>query len=133
MLSESELLSRVNQPGLFHTAGGITVLSARPDGTAEGVLDVTERSYNPHGTVHGGCLYTLADTVAGSAVAAACGKPCVTASGTLEFLRPATGSRVFCSTRPKKLGRVLNVMQVELTGDNGKTVATGTFTFAVTG
>lgn len=133
MLSEAELLSRVNEPGLFHTTGGITVLSARPDGTAEGVLDVTERSHNPHHTVHGGCLYTLADTVAGSAVAAACSTPCVTANSSMEFLRPATGSKVFCSARPKKLGRFLNVVQVELTGDNGKVVATGTFTFAVTG
>lgn len=133
MFSESNLLSRVNQPGLFNTASGITVTAAKSDGTATGVLTVTEASSNPHGTVHGGCLYTLADTVAGTAVAAACGRPCVTVNGTLEFLRPATGAKVFCSASPKKLGRTLCVMQVELTGTNDKTVATGTFTFAVTG
>lgn len=133
MFSEAELLARVNEPGLFNTASGITILSARSDGTAEGVLAVGETNLNPHGTVHGGCLYTLADTVAGTAVAAACGKPCVTANSSMEFLRPATGSRVFCSVRPKKLGRVLCVMAVELTGESGKAVATGTFTFAVTG
>ena len=132
MLTEAELLSRVNDPGLFNTHNGITILSVRPDGTAEGVLDVTETSHNPHGTVHGGCLYTLADTVAGCAVAASGTKPCVTANSSMEFLRPATGSKIFCSARPKKLGRMLNVMTVELTGENGKIVATGTFTFATT-
>lgn len=133
MRSESELLDLVNRSNLFGRANGITVTAARPDGTGEGVLEVGETSHNPQGTVHGGCLYTLADTVAGVAVAAACGKPCVTASGTLEFLRPATGTKVFCSASPKKLGRLLCVMQVELTGETGKTVATGTFTFAITG
>lgn len=133
MLSESELLALVNRPDVFGHANGITITAARPDGTAEGVLEVTETSHNPHRTVHGGCLYTLADTVAGCAVAAACSTPCVTASSSMEFLRPAAGARVFCSARPKKLGRTLNVMQVELTGENGKTVATGTFTFAITG
>lgn len=133
MIPEAELLARVNEPGLFNTHNGITILSARPDGAADGVLNVTQTSVNPHGTVHGGCLYTLADTVAGTAVAAAVGKPCVTANSSMEFLRPATGTKVFCSVRPKKLGRFLCVMQVELTGESGKTVATGTFTFAVTG
>lgn len=133
MLSEAELLTRVNAPGLFNTTSGITITAARSNGTAEGILSVTESNLNPHGTVHGGCLYTLADTVAGTAVAAACGKPCVTVNGTLEFLRPATGSAVSCTASPKKLGRTLCVMQVELTGEAGKLVATGTFTFAVTG
>ena len=133
MLTETELLGRINQPDLFNTASGITILSARPDGTAEGVLEVRQTSFNPHGTVHGGCLYTLADTVAGSAVAAACGKPCVTAGSSMEFLRPATGAKVLCSVRPKKLGRTLCVMQVEITTEAGKIAATGTFTFAITG
>ncbi len=132
MLTESELLSRVNKPGLFHAVSGITILSVHPDGTAEGVLNAAETSQNPHGTIHGGCLYTLADTVAGSAVAAACGRPCVTANSSMEFLRPATGAKVFCSARPKKLGRILCVMDVTLTGENGKIAATGTFTFAIT-
>lgn len=133
MFSEHELLSRVNRPGVFGTESGITITAAKSDGTAEGVLTAAGTSLNPHGTIHGGCLYTLADTVAGSAVAAACGKSCVTANSSMEFLRPAAGARVFCSARPKKLGRFLCVMQVELTGESGKTLATGTFTFAITG
>ena len=133
MLTEDKLLARVNQPDVFNGASGITILSARPDGSAEGVLTVTQSSHNPHGTVHGGCLYTLADTVAGCAVAVACNKPCVTANSSMEFLRPATGATVLCTARAKKLGRTLNVMAVELVGDDGKVVATGTFTFAVVG
>ena len=47
----------------------------------------------------------------------------------MEFLRPATGSKIVCEATPKKLGRNLSVIQVVLTNDQNKSVATGTFTF----
>ncbi|MBO5339680.1 MAG: PaaI family thioesterase [Oscillospiraceae bacterium] len=118
----------VNQPGQFSFENGITVTCSRA-GYAEGVLEVRPTSLNPHGTIHGGCLYTLADTVAGTAAVGAGGLSCVTVSGTMEFLRPATGKRIACVATPKKEGRTLSVMQVVLTNETGKTVATGTFTF----
>ena len=49
-----------------------------------------DRHLNPLGTVHGGCLYTLADTVAGFA-AASCGFEGPTLSGNMYFLRPTMG------------------------------------------
>ena len=128
MNREAQVLERVNNPNLFNKQNGITVTAAG-DGKAQGVLEVSPSSMNPHGMVHGGCLYTLADTVAGSAVAASCGGPCVTVSGTLEFLRPATGATVHCEASAKKLGSTICTMQVELTDQNHKVVATGTFIF----
>lgn len=128
MNREAQVLERINNPNLFNSHNGITV-TAIGDGKAQGVLEVSPSSMNPHGTVHGGCLYTLADTVAGSAVAASCGVPCVTVSGTLEFLRPATGATVHCEASAKKLGSTICTMQVELTDQNHKVVATGTFIF----
>ena len=128
MNREAQVLERVNNPNLFNSHNGITVTAAG-DGKAQGVLEVSPSSMNPHGMVHGGCLYTLADTVAGSAVAASCGGPCVTVSGTLEFLRPATGATIRCEASAKKLGSTICTMQVELTNQNHKVVATGTFIF----
>lgn len=121
----------VNQPHQFSYENGITVTEARP-GYGEGVLVVGPNSLNPHGTVHGGCLYTLADTVAGSAACVRRNASCVTVSGTLEFLRPAAGPIVRCIATPKKEGRTLSIMQVELRNEPGKVVATGTFTFFLT-
>ena len=126
-LSQADLARKINCPGQFAYENGITVTAARP-GWAEGVLEVRSTSGNPWGTVHGGCLYTLADTVAGTA-ACAHGASCVTVSGTLEFLRPATGPTIRCVATPKKQGQTLSVMQVVLTNEAGKEVATGTFTF----
>ena len=93
-----------------------------------GELTVGENSYNPHGIVHGGALTTLADTAAGCC-ACSKGGHCVTSNCTMEFLRPATGKKIFCEATPKKLGRSLSTIQVTLTNDSGDVVATGTFTF----
>ena len=128
MNREAQVLERVNNPNLFNSHNGITVTAAG-GGKAQGVLEVSSTSLNPHGIVHGGCLYTLADTVAGSAVAASCGGLCVTVSGTLEFLRPATGEAIYCTASPKKLGSTICTMEVELTNQDHKVVATGTFIF----
>lgn len=125
-----DVLPFINHPGLFAYENGITVTAVRP-GYGEGVLTVSRTSANPHGTVHGGCLYTLADTVAGTA-ACAHGASCVTLNGTLEYLRPATGPTIRCVATPKKQGQTISVMQVVLTNDGGKEVATGTFTFFMT-
>lgn len=117
----------VNQPGQFSYENGITVTLARA-GWAEGVLEAQPTSINPHGTIHGGCLYTLADTVSGTAAAGG-GVSCVTVSGNMEFLHPATGPRITCVASAKKLGHTLAVMNADLTDAEGTLVATGTFTF----
>ena len=82
---------------------------------------------NEKGGIHGGAIATLADTVAGSC-ACSRGGNCVTCSSTMEYLRPAYGD-LFCEATPKKLGRRLSVIQVEIRNAQGKTVATGTLTF----
>ena len=93
-----------------------------------GVLEIGPNSINPHGNVHGGALATLADTV-GGCCACSRGGVCVTASSSMEFLRPANGSMITCIATPKKLGRTLAVVQTDLFNDSEKLVATGTFTF----
>ena len=127
----AEKLARlINRPGLYAYESGMTVTEIRP-GYGEGILKVGPTVMNPHGTVHGGALYTLADTVAGTA-ACAHGASCVTLDSSMEFLRPATGPTVRCVATPKKEGKNISVMQVVLTNEDGREVATGTFTFYMT-
>ncbi len=118
---------RSNRPHQFTTVNGIFITKIEP-GRAEGVLKVTQDSLNPHGKVHGGALAALADTVGGNC-ACARGRSCVTAASTMEFLRPAEGPYITCTAVPKKEGRTLSVIQVELYSATGSLVATGTFTF----
>ena len=118
---------QVNKPHQFSYENGILITHAEP-GRVLGELTVNENSYNPHGFVHGGALATLADTAAGCC-ACSKGGHCVTATCSMEFLRPATGKKIYCEATPKKMGRSLSTIQVQLTNEENALVATGTFTF----
>ena len=118
---------QVNKPHQFSFENGMVITHAEP-GLVRGELTVTENSYNPPGIVHGGAQTTLADTAAGCC-ACSKGGHCVTSNCTMEFLRPATGKKIYCVATPKKMGRSLSTIQVSLTNDEGVEVATGTFTF----
>ena len=120
------ILDVVNRPMQFAYENGIEVTHGEP-GRARGVLRAGPKSINPHGMIHGGAMAALADTVGGCCACSA-GQSCVTANSTMEFLRPAQGD-LFCEAAPKKLGQRLSVIQVVITDAEGKTVATGTFTF----
>lgn len=117
----------VNRPHQFSYENGIVITRVTP-GLCEGVLTAGPSSINPHGTIHGGALATLADTVAG-VCACSEGGSCVTATSSMEYLRPATGARIFCRATPKKLGHTLSVIQFSMTDDHDAVVATGTFTY----
>ena len=97
-------------------------------GEAEGVLTVHQDSLNLLNVVHGGGLASLADSVAGTAVAATGGVG-VTLNSTMNYLRPAAGSKITCVGRVRKAGKTIVLCDVDLTNDQGVLVATGTFTF----
>ena len=99
----------VNTPHQFSYENGITVTHVEP-GCAKGELVVGPNSVNPHKNVHGGAMATLADTV-GGCCACSKGGVCVTAGSTMEFLRPASGKKIFCVATPKKMGRTLSVIR----------------------
>lgn len=96
---------------------------------AEGILYVTPDILNPYGSVHGGCLVTLADTVAGHNMAAA-GKLCVTLSSTVNFLKPATGRLVHCHSHIQKLGKRVSVVAVEASDEHETLLLSALFTFS---
>ncbi|MGN0362946.1 MAG: PaaI family thioesterase [Bilifractor sp.] len=108
---------------------GIEILDFR-EGYAKAVMPVRPEFLNPLGTVHGGCLYSLADTVGGNA-SATFGYITPTVSGDLHFIRPAKGiDKVYGEAEMIKHGRTLGVYRITLYGPDESTVlATGTFTY----
>ena len=117
----------------FAVYNHVELLRLFDDGSAEGELAIHPDSLNPYGIVHGGCLTTLADTVGGWAVYAATGRTGVTASYTLNFLRPAgrENKRIFCRAHPERIGNHLCVYHVTISGEDGAALATGLFTFSL--
>ena len=123
------VMAEVNAPHQFSAENQIFVTRVERD-YAEGELTIGENTRNPHGTVHGGALNTLADVV-GGACACSRGNWVVTLSCSMEFLRPGKGEKIYCTARPKKMGDSVCVIAVELTDDEKRSVATGTFTYYV--
>ena len=127
----TKAMNRINKGDGYANLSHIVVTKLQ-DRYAEGELTITPETLNPRGIVHGGCLATLADTVSGVA-AHSTGLGCVTLNCTMNFLRPATGKKVYCRSRVEKTGRTIQVCQATLLNDQGETVATGTFTFYAVG
>lgn len=125
--NEKEFLERMHKPGFFAFESGVTVTEINKEHCLA-QLDVTDKNLNLSRIVHGGALVTLADTVAGAYIHHNGGR-CVTTNETFQFLRPATGSVIYCKGTPKKMGNVLSTVDVTLWNDTGKEVACGSFTF----
>jgi len=91
-------------------------------------LEIRPESRNVFGMVHGGAIYTLADNAAGSA-AHTDGRSYVTQSGSLHFLSNQAEGVVRAAAKVRHRGRATVLTEVEITGTDGKLLATGAFTF----
>ena len=127
----SAMLERVNSGPYFGPKSG-AIVTAVESNAAWGELEIRADTRNPMGVVHGGALFTLADTVAGTA-AFTTGRTCVTLDSSMQFLSAAKGDKVFCAAVPKKVGRTILVYDISITDSEKRLVATGIFTFYATG
>lgn len=121
------IIRLVNSPHQFAFENGIVITDVGP-GYAKGELTVGPDSINPHGNVHGGALSTLADTV-GGCCACSKGGTCVTSGCSIEYLRPANGSKIYWHRHPQKAGPHPVGGSPGVTNDQGVVVATATYTF----
>lgn len=118
-----EKYKKINDLDIFGRDAGIEITDG-DIGYCRGEICVEERHLNPLGTVHGGCLYTLADTVSGFA-AGSCGSTAgPTLSGNMYFLRPTMGvNKLICEARVIKNGKRIRVVEATIYGDNGVEIA----------
>lgn len=91
-------------------------------------LDIRPESCNPYGMVHGGAIYTLADNATGTA-AHSDGRYYVTQTSALHFLRNQARGTVRATAWVRHRGKSTVLTAVDITGENGKLLATGEFTF----
>lgn len=91
-------------------------------------MEINIDNMNPFGMVHGGALYTLADNATGAA-AVSIGQPYVTQEGSLHFVDNQTSGIVKAEARVRHRGRKTCLIEVDITGENGKLIATGLFTY----
>ncbi|MCH4072549.1 PaaI family thioesterase [Pseudoramibacter sp.] len=100
------------------------------DGYAQTELAVEPRHLNLNHSVHGGCLYTLADN-AGGACASSCGYRVSTLSGDLQFMRPAINCKKLTATaKTRKAGKRIIVVGISIRDENQREIACGLFDYA---
>ncbi len=88
-------------------------LGRRGSGSCTAALDVRPELLNPNGVVHGGALFSMADTVMGAALhtTLAPGEFCATVEIKIHFLQPVTKGKIRCRTRLVHRGSRIAVLE----------------------
>ncbi|MDD3346090.1 PaaI family thioesterase [Oscillibacter sp.] len=95
-------------------------------------LEVRPESLNPFGMIHGGAICTLADNAAGVA-AHTDGRLYVTQNSTFYFMGNQRSGTIYATARVRHRGRSTVLIQVDITGDNEKLLATAEFSMFCVG
>ena len=90
-----------------------------PDGAVVAFLEVDDRHLNPNGIVHGGVVFTLADTAMGRATMAVLvdGQICASIEVSVRYLRPIPGGRLVATASVLRAGRRIVHLECGITVD----------------
>lgn len=91
-------------------------------------LEIRQESRNTFGMVHGGALYSLADNATGCA-AHTDGRHYVTQGSSFNFLRNQPSGTIYADARVRHRGGTTCLIDVDITGEGGMLLATGSFTY----
>jgi acyl-CoA thioesterase len=116
----------------FHPFGELIGLNFTgcADGRSTCELEVNERLLNPHGVIHGGVMYSMADTGMGGALYTRLepDELCSTVEVKITYFRPVSSGTLRCETKVVNRTRSLAYMESEITaGREPVARATGTF------
>lgn len=100
-------------------------------GGAKGRIVLEEHHGNPIGSVHGGCLFSLADSVGGAA-AVSRRRAVTTVSSSINYVNAAMMDRtkvLYAEAKEIKAGKSTCVYQVDITDDSDTLIATAVNTY----
>lgn len=131
--SQRELMERKKPPvdNPFGDVIGIRITGAA-DGSARSELRVEPRLLNPHGVLHGGVVFSMADNTMGAALYTELseGETCSTIEIKINFTRPVSAGLLLCQSTVIHRGRTTAVLEATVSNDQ-KLVARAQGTFAV--
>ena len=121
-VSFERMIKQKNELEGFGKEVGVKIVDIS-EGYAKCEIEIDERHLNPGKSVHGGCIYTLADIVGGVA-AWSRGNYVVTTSGSINYLNPAIGcNKLIGIAREVKYGKTLCVYDIEILDENNRMIA----------
>ncbi len=86
-------------------------------------INLKEKHLNPMGIVHGGVVYSLADTTMGS-ILFYNKNICVTISANINYLKPCKGKIIYCKAKELKSGKNISFYEATITNEDGDVLAT---------
>lgn len=122
-------IHQINAASDYLSFHGITLLEAE-NGVSKVVMDINHSISNIYGTVHGGALFTLADTAAGSACYSR-GQKCVTLNSTIHFIHPGINGVLTAYGKEVSRGKKTGIYDVTITDEDDRIVCSATFTFYI--
>ena len=102
------------------------------EGFTQSVIEVNEKLFNPHGVLHGGIIYSMADTGMGGALYPLLteNELCATVEVKINYFKPVTSGDVICDTRVIHKGKKIAVMESEIM-NNEQLVAKAIGTYSI--
>ena len=112
----------------FAAAIGMEILNIR-EGYVFARVKTRKELKNIYGDLHGGCLYTVADNMAGIA-ASTYGYYVTTVNGSIQYLKAARNTEyIDCEAEVIKPGRSISVVSVRIRDDRKLLLNTAEFTY----
>jgi acyl-CoA thioesterase len=107
-------------------------LTGYEGGRSQCILKVEQRLLNPHGVVHGGVMYSMADTGMGAALYSVMDSVdlCATVEIKIAYFRAVTSGTMVCETRIISRGKRFAALESEISSD-GELVAKASGTYSV--
>lgn len=124
--SMEQLKERLNSSSKYLQSNDMHVIDVAK-GYARVEMQIDEQILNVHGFVHGGAVYSLADTAAGAA-SFATGRDSVTLSGTINYIKPGKGGKLIGIAQEISAGRTTGVYEVFIFNEKDVLLSRSTFT-----
>ena len=131
-LSKAELQQRLAHSAFIDFLN-LTVLAADPE--SERV--VMRAEMRPEfergrgtGQWHGGPIAAIVDTVGDYALVMLLGRPLPTVNFRIDYLRPAIGTALIVTATVRRNGRLVGVVDIDVSNEAGQLVAVGRATYA---
>jgi uncharacterized protein (TIGR00369 family) len=134
-LGKDELQQRLGHSAFIDFLN-LTVVSADPE-KEEVVMRAAMRPEFERGRAtgqwHGGPIAAIIDTVGDYALVMTLGRPLPTVNFRVDYLRPAIDTALIVTAKVRRSGRLVGVVDIDVTNENGQLVAVGRATYATAG